>query len=110
MSEAEHVPRGASPRSGGPRALGLRGATQFRGRFYLAVGVLILLGFTGDVAGDGAAPLFRLLFGAILVTSGGSLLIPASGRSVVLGWALRVARVICYVVALAVLLVWLWPR
>ncbi len=76
----------------------------------MAIGLLILLGGTGDVAGDGLAPLLRLLFGAILVASGGSLLVPASGRTAVLGWALRIARLVCYLVAVAVLLVWFWSR
>lgn len=97
-----------APPIGIGRVLGSRRPSRLRGWFYLAVGLPILLGFAGDVEGEGLAPLLRLLFGAILVTSGGSLLVPAAGRAVVLGWALRAARLVCSLVAAAVLLVWFW--
>ena len=116
-----HAPRATPPRRDEPATpsvprigigcvVGPRRPSRRRGWVFLAIGLLILLGGTGDVAGEGLVPLLRLLFAAILVTSGGSLLVPASGRTAILGWALRIARLVCYLVAVAVLLVWFWRR
>lgn len=86
------------------------GASHSLSTFYAAIGVLLLLGSSGPDDAKGTASLFRLVSGSVLLTTGASWLVPVRGRTVVLGWALRVARTFVWIVALALAVAWLWRQ
>lgn len=83
-------------------------ASRLAGCSYAIIGVVLLLGAFGGVQGEGTGPLLRLIFGSVLLTTGGAWLVPTSGRTVVLGWALRVAGAFFWLAALVVGIAWLW--
>jgi len=85
-------------------------AARWRGAFLFAIGLVVLGGALGEGDDAGVGGLLRLVLGSMLLTGGGAALVPASGRTAVLGWALRVAQLLFLLIALVVLGVWLWRR
>lgn len=85
-------------------------AARWRGAFLLAIGLVVLGGALREGDDTGVGGLLRLVLGSMLLTGGGAALVPASGRTAVLGWALRVAQLLFLLIALVVLAVWLWRR
>lgn len=85
-------------------------AARWRGSFLLVIGLFVVVGAAGEGDDAGIGGLLRLVLGSMLLTGGGAALVPASGRTAVLGWALRLAQLLFLLIALVVLAVWLWRR
>lgn len=85
-------------------------AARGRGSFLLVIGVFVVVGAVREGDGAGIGGLLRLVLGSMLLTGGAAALVPTSGRTVVLGWALRVAQLFFILVALVVVAVWVWRR
>lgn len=85
-------------------------AARWRGALFLAIGLFVVVGALGDGDEAGVGGLLRLVLGSMLVTGGGAALVPTTGRTALLGWALRLAQLFFILVALVVMSVWLWRR
>ncbi|CAA9553549.1 MAG: hypothetical protein AVDCRST_MAG19-1025 [uncultured Thermomicrobiales bacterium] len=96
-------------RSGGRPARSPIGASRWQGPLFLLLGLSVVVNAWNDDQ-PGIGGLLRLILGSMLLTGGGAALVPASGRTAVLGWALRIAQLFFIVVAIAVVGVWLFRR
>lgn len=103
-------PENAAKRVGGRPGRGPLRAARWQGPVFLLLGLSLVIGAWDDADREGIGGLLRLILGSMLLTGGGAALVPASGRTVVLGWALRVAQLFFIAAAIAVVAVWLWHR
>jgi hypothetical protein len=86
------------------------GAARWQGPLVLVIGLFLVVEAVGEGDQAGVDGLLRLVFGSMLLTGGAAALVPASGRTAVLGWALRLAQLFFILVALVVVAVWLRRR